>query len=114
MGLSIKGRNTSANALAAAYPYISLHSATPSDAGSNETAAARIAAAWTAAATGQIEVTGPLAFTGGASNGAVAAFGWWSEAVGGDFGGYYPVTGDASFNSAGEYSLDTASATDNG
>lgn len=114
MGLSIKGRNTSADALATAYPYISLHSATPSDSGSNETSAARIAAAWTDASTGEIEIADALAFTGGASNGAVAAFGIWSATSAGDFGGYYAVTGDASFNSAGEYTLDTATITDNG
>lgn len=114
MSLSSKGKNTGADAIRTTYGYISLHSAAPNDSGSNETTAARIAAAWTTAASGEIHLAAALNFTGGASNGAVTHFGAWSAPTGGDFGGSYAVTGDASFNTAGEYTLDTASITNNG
>ena len=99
--------NTGANAIAAAYPYLSLHSATPNTSGSNETTAGRLAAGWGSASSGDISIGAAKNFTGGASNGAVAFVGVWTAASAGTFGGYFPVTGDASFNSAGEYTLDS-------
>lgn len=98
--------NVGANAMASAAAYMSLHTATPNAAGSNESVAPRIAASWGAAATGDITASN-RAFTGGAANGAVVAVGFWSaQASGtGTFYGYLPLTGDANFNSAGEYTV---------
>ena len=90
--------NTGANAIATAYPYLSLHSATPNTSGSNETSAGRLAAGWGAASGGDISIGAAKNFTGGAANGAVNSVGMWTAATGGTFGGYFAITGDASFN----------------
>lgn len=107
MALNDAALNLMGNALAAAAPYISLHSAAPNTSGSNETSAGRLAASWASASGGDIAIGSAKAFTGGASNGAVHSVGLWSASTGGTFYGAYAVTGDASFNSAGEYTLDT-------
>lgn len=98
--------NVGANAMGAAAAYMSLHTATPNTSGSNESAAPRVASSWGAAATGDITATN-RPFTGGTANGAVVAVGFWSaQAAGtGTWYGYLPLTGDATFNSAGEYTV---------
>lgn len=82
---------------------LSLHSATPNATGSNETTAGRQTPSFSVA-NGDVTMDAAEAFTGGAANGAVAAVGLWAGAV---WWGYFPITGDASFNSSGEYTLDT-------
>lgn len=107
MALNDTALNLMADALAAAAPYLSLHSADPGPTGTNETTAGRGTAEWGAASGGDIAITAAEAFTGGASNGAVTHVGLWSATTVGTFYGSFPVTGDQSFNSAGEYTLDT-------
>lgn len=111
MALNSTALNAMANALAVAAPHLSLHSATPNASGSNETTASRQPASWGSASSGAIAISGAKAFTGGASNGAVTHVGLWSASSAGTFYGSYAVTGDASFNSAGEYTLDTFTVT---
>lgn len=103
MALNDTALNLMGDALAAAAPYISLHT----DGSGTETTAARLAAGWGAASGGDFSIGSPKAFTGGASNGSVTHVGLHSAASGGTYYGSYPVTGDASFNSAGEYNLDS-------
>lgn len=111
MSLSTAGLNVQQNALASAIAYMSLHSATPNGSGSNETTAARVAVTMSNT-NGVITMSGGAKnFTGGASNGPVHDVGYWSAITGGNFYGSFPTTGDASFNSAGEYTVDSASIT---
>lgn len=111
MALADSLLNAGAAAMAAAATHLSLHSATPSATGSNETAAPRVPAAWSTPAGGDITATG-RAFTGGVANGPVTHVGLWSAATGGTFYGSVALSGDTSFNAAGEYTV--ASLTVNG
>lgn len=96
--------NIGANAQAAAMTHLSIHTATPNATGSNESTAARVAAGWAGASTGDLTITNKN-FTGGAAGGAAVAVGFWSAATAGTFYGYQTLTGDTTFNSAGEYSI---------
>ncbi len=103
-GLNDTLLNIGANAMAGAALYLSLHTATPDVSGSNPASSARVAAGWGTAATGDITTTNK-AFTGGAASGPCVAVGLWSAATAGTFYGYYPLTGDQTFNAAGEYTI---------
>jgi hypothetical protein len=46
-------------------------------------------------------------FTGGTANGACIALGLWSASTGGTFYGYFLLTGDQTFDSSGNYDLQT-------
>lgn len=107
MPLNDNALNVQGNALAAVVGYISLHSAAPDAAGSNPTTAARVPVTWVVANGDMTMSGGARDFTGGASNGPVHSVGMWDAPVGGTFYGSQPITGDASFNSAGEYTLDS-------
>lgn len=107
MALNDAALNLMATELASAAAYLSLHSATPNASGSNETTAGRQASGWGAASGGDIAISAAKNFTGGASNGAVTHVGLWSASTSGTFYGSFAITGDASFNSAGEYTLDS-------
>lgn len=98
--------NVGANAMRAQMLYLSLHSATPSAAGSNPTTAGRQPASWAVPTTGDLVSPNIIPFSGGQPNGTVKAVGFWSELVGGTFWGYYPIDGSRTFNIAGQYSLD--------
>ena len=103
MALNDAALNLMANALAAAATHLSLDT----NGSGTESTAGRLAAGWGTAANGDIAIGSAKAFTGGASNGPVTHVGLRSASSGGTFYGSFAVTGDASFNSAGEYSLDT-------
>jgi hypothetical protein len=93
-----------------AAPYLALHSADPGTTGLNPTSAARVAASW--AVSGAVATAAAnLAFTGGAANGAVTYVGYWSALTGGTFYGSQALTGDATFNSAGQYTLTSLTET---
>ena len=92
------------NHLATLATHLSLHSADPGTTGTSETTATRQAVTWTVDADGDL-TSGSKAFTGGASNGAVTHVGLWSAATGGTFRGAFALTGDTTFNSAGEYTV---------
>lgn len=93
-----------ANAVAAAYPYLSLHTTGAVTDSANESTAARVAASWSVDGDGDMTSTNK-AFTGGASSGPVVRVGYWSLATGGTYGGGSLLTGDQAFNAAGEYTV---------
>lgn len=66
---------------------------------------ARVAATWSAAATGGDISDGPVAFTGLPANGAVTHVGYWSALTGGTFRGSRLLGGDTAANAAGEYTV---------
>jgi hypothetical protein len=85
--------------------YASLHSADPGSTGANATAAARKAVSFNVDADGDLTLASTVSFTGGAASGAVTHVGLWSASTGGTFRGGFALTGDNTFNSAGEYNL---------
>lgn len=97
--------NIGAAAMQAAMTHMSIHTAQPNASGSNESSAARQAITWVTAANGDMVATVDLAFTGGASGGAATHAGFWSASSGGTWYGFYPLTGDQTFNAAGEYTV---------
>lgn len=109
MALNVTALNLMADALKAAAPQLQLHSAAPDGTGSNMAASARQPAGWGASAAGAFSIGAPVPFTGGTPNGPVTHVSLRSAA--GVYYGVYPVTGDASFNSAGEYTLNTLTIT---
>lgn len=89
--------------------HIQLHSADPGASGTTAaTTAARQAVTWAAVASGNFAMSGSLNFTGGAANGAVTHISYWSASTGGTYYGSAALTGDTTFNSAGEYTLTAA------
>lgn len=96
--------NTGMNAMTAAYPYLSLHTTGAVTSSANESTAARVAAGWSGAALGDTAVVNK-SFTGGAASGPVVRVGYWSLATGGVYGGSSLLTGDQTFNAAGEYTV---------
>lgn len=105
MALVDAALNTAADAITAAYPYVAIHTADPGTTGANESTAARVAAAWPAASgSGDVTITNK-AFTGGAASGPATHLGLWSALTGGTFGGGFALTGDQTFNAAGEYTI---------
>lgn len=97
--------NVGANAMAAVATHIAIHTAQPDAAGSNQSAAARVAAGWATASGGDIAISSTLAFTGGAASGPATHVGFWSAATGGTFYGWQAITGDQTFNAAGAFNI---------
>lgn len=85
------------------FPYLAIHTADPSTTGANPSAAGRQAAAWVVV--GGVLTATNIAFTGGAANGAATHVGLWSASTSGTFGGGYVLTGDQTFNAAGQYTV---------
>jgi len=54
---------------------------------------------------GELNISSPLNFTGGASNGAVHSVTLWSALIGGTFYGEFLITGSSTFDSSGLYTL---------
>lgn len=96
--------NIGANAMAAAMTHIALHTADPGATGLNPATSARVVASWPGASGGDLTVSNK-AFTGGTANGACTYVGFWSAITGGTFYGSVQLTGDTTFNSAGEYTI---------
>lgn len=97
--------NIGAAAMQAAAAYMAIHTALPNASGSNPATSARQAITWVTAANGDMIATVDVAFTGGASGGPAQYAGFWSAASGGTYYGAYPLTGDQTFNAAGEYTV---------
>ena len=104
MPLNDTALNVMADAWRAVATHLSLHTAQPNASGSNESTAARVAASWPAASGGDLTVTNKN-FTGGAASGACTHVGFWTASSGGTFHGYQALTGDQTFNAAGEYTI---------
>lgn len=94
------------NAIAGACGFLALHTSDPGATGVNQATSARVAAAWATAANGDT-VTTNKAFTGGAASGPVTHVGFWSAATGGTYRGSQALTGDTSFNAAGQYTINS-------
>lgn len=99
-----------AQAMTDAVDLLSLHSAQPDATGSNETTATRQTPTWDTAANGDLILTTDEAFTGGTASGACTHVGLWN-AAGTTFYGYFALTGDQTFNAAGEYTLTAITVT---
>ena len=85
--------------------HMQIHTAQPNASGSNEATSARQSITWVTAANGDLVITADLNFTGGASSGAATHIGFWSAVSSGTFYGWLPLTGDQTFNAAGEYTV---------
>lgn len=109
MALNDTALNLMAEALADAALYASLHTAAPNAGGSNESTATRLSIPWTAATGGDISLVSALPFTGGTPSGPATHIGLWSAASGGTFYGSFALTGDQTFNAAGEYTVNSLS-----
>lgn len=96
-----------ANALRSAITHVQLHSGDPGVAGTSAvTTAARQPVTWSAAtADGDFGLSSALNFTGVAANGAATWVSAWSAITTGTWYGNFALTGDATANSAGEYTL---------
>lgn len=88
-----------------AMTHAAIHTAQPDGAGSNQSAAGRQAITWVTAANGDMVITQDMNFTGGASSGAATHIGFWSASTSGTFYGWLALTGDQTFNAAGEYTV---------
>lgn len=97
--------NSLGTTLAGLCTHASLHTADPGATGANASAAARKAVTFSVDADGDLTLTGTVAFTGGTANGACTHVGLWSALTAGTFRGGFALTGDLTFNSAGEYTL---------
>ena len=97
--------NIGVNAMQAAALYIQIHTALPSTSGSNEATSARVACSWPSAANGDFGALANKAFTGGAASGPAQYLGFWSASTAGTFYGYLQLTGDQTFNAAGQYTV---------
>jgi hypothetical protein len=96
-----------ANALRSAITHIQLHSGDPGASGtSNVTTAARQPVTWSAAtADGDFGLASALNFTGVAASGATTYVSAWSALTAGTWYGNFALTGDATANAAGEYTV---------
>ena len=106
MPLNDNALNAMADHLATLATSASLHSADPGATGINETTAGRQTVTWTGAATGDIAISAQENFTGGGASAACTYVGLWNGA-GTVFYGGFALTGDQTFNAAGEYTLET-------
>lgn len=95
-----------ANALSGVAGYAAIHTANPGSTGTNQSTAGRQAIVLAVDANGDITLTGDENFTGGASGGPATYVGLWSASSGGTFYGGFALTGDQTFNAAGEYVLE--------
>lgn len=98
--------NIGASAMIAAATHASIHTAAPDATGSNQSAAGRQVIDWVSPPTGgDMVLETALNFTGGAASGPATHLGFWSASTGGTYYGAYPLTGDQTFNAAGEYTV---------
>jgi hypothetical protein len=120
MALADAAMILAANALRTAITHAQLHTAAPNAAGTtNVSTAARQAITWGAATSdGDFTTSAALNFTGGAASGACTHVTYWSSAgtgsppSGGTYYGVHALSGDTTFNAAGEYTV--TSITENG
>jgi hypothetical protein len=91
-------------ALATDITHLAIHTAAPNiDSGTNASAAARQPVTWSNT-NGDLTASN-IAFTGGAASGPATYVGFWTASTGGTFRGFLQLTGDTTFNAAGEYTI---------
>ena len=105
MALNDAALNIGADAMGAAMAFAQIHTAQPNVSGSNEATSSRQAITWNAATGGDLISTTSIPFTGGAGSGPATHVGFWSAGSGGTFYGWLALTGDQTFNAAGEYTI---------
>lgn len=107
MALNNPAMILAANALRTAMTHMQLHSADPGVAGtSNVTTAARQAITWSSASSdGDFGLSGAINFTGVAASGAATYVSLWSALTSGTWYGNFALTGDATANADGEYTV---------
>lgn len=99
-----------ANAVDGAITHMQLHSGAPGAAGTSNAVGSRVAVNGTVDADGDISWSN-VAFTGLTANQAVSYVSYWSAATGGTYYGSAALTGDATANSAGEYTVTSVTET---
>lgn len=99
-----------ATAIKNAITHLSLHTTGAVTSSANESAAARVASTGSVDADGDITWSS-IAFMGGAANGPVVRVGYWSALTTGTYYGGTLLTGDATFNSAGAYTVTSVTET---
>lgn len=105
-GLNDTALNVGNAAIQSATTHAQLHTAEPNAAGTtNVASSARQAITWVTAANGDLVVTADANFTGGAASGACTHVSLWTASTSGTHHGYFALTGDQTFNAAGEYTL---------
>lgn len=101
------------NAITAVLGFASLHTANPGGTGANEVTGGgytRIAAVWDPSSGAVAALDGALDFVGPA-NGAAQYIGFWSLISAGTWRGGAALTGDQTFNAAGEYTVTAVTLT---
>lgn len=99
-------QNIGCAAMQTAMTHAALYTALPNAAGTTNVAtSARQPITWVTAANGDMVATVDLNFTGGAASGPCTYVGFWSAATSGTYYGEQALTGDQTFNAAGEYTL---------
>jgi hypothetical protein len=107
MSLNDASITVAAEAVEAAITHFSLHTTGGVSSSANESTAARVAVSGVVDGDGDITWTGPYDFTGGAASGPCVRVGYWSASSGGTYLGGSLLTGDQTFNAAGEYTVDS-------
>lgn len=106
MPLNTNGLNTAAAAIKSTYLYAQTHYEDPGAADTaNVNAGARISIPWADPVSGNLNLSGPLNFTGIAANNDVKYITIWTATSSGSCGGSFATSGDQSANSVGEYSV---------
>ena len=114
MGYTVFSKNLMLDALRTGITEISLHTADPGAAGTDEVAGGGYAratvtgASFVAASGGEVLLDGDQAFVGPANTGC-SYFGLWA---GSNFVGGGPITGDITFNAEGDFTLKAATKFD--
>lgn len=104
MALSDAALTTGATAIKNQITHFQLHSASPGGAGTTAAVGTRVANTGTVDADGDITWS-TIAFTGLTANQGVTHVSYWSAITGGTFLGSSALTGDASANAAGAYTV---------
>lgn len=110
MALNDAAMTAAGAGLAGAITHLAIHTAAPDATGSNLSTAAKVPVTWTNT-TGTL-TSGSKAFTGGAASGPATHIGYWGGAGQATFYGYHAITGDQSFNAAGEFTVSQVTLTD--
>lgn len=112
MGFNAALLEVGATAMRSAATHAQLHTGDPGAAGtSNLTTASRRPISWADTDDGDMDVTTPIAFTGGAANGAATHLSFWSGASGGTYYGSVSLGAGTTFNAEGELNVTSISGT---
>lgn len=111
MALNSTALITGATAIKNQITHMSLHTTGAVTSSANESAAARVAASGSVNGTTGVITWTNIAFTGGAASGPVVRVGYWSASTAGTYLGGSLLSGDATFNSAGEYTVTSVTET---